>query len=55
MNSNAVVRISVPTTTFDMERAMGIEPTLLAWEARALPLCDARRFLSQNLRHSIIN
>ncbi len=26
-----------------MERAMGIEPTLFAWEARVLPLNDARR------------
>lgn len=25
-----------------MERAMGIEPTALAWEARVLPLYDAR-------------
>src|SRR5687767_13963472 len=25
-----------------MERAMGIEPTLFAWEARVLPLNDAR-------------
>ena len=27
---------------FDVERAMGIEPTALAWEARVLPLYDAR-------------
>ena len=26
----------------DVERAMGIEPTALAWEARVLPLYDAR-------------
>jgi hypothetical protein len=26
-----------------LERAMGIEPTALAWEARVLPLYDARR------------
>src|SRR3989344_3294312 len=26
----------------DLERAMGIEPTALAWEARVLPLYDAR-------------
>jgi hypothetical protein len=26
-----------------VERAMGIEPTALAWEARVLPLYDARR------------
>ena len=26
----------------NMERAMGIEPTALAWEARVLPLYDAR-------------
>jgi hypothetical protein len=25
-----------------VERAMGIEPTALAWEARVLPLYDAR-------------
>ena len=25
-----------------LERAMGIEPTALAWEARVLPLYDAR-------------
>ena len=25
-----------------MERAMGIEPTSLAWEARVIPLYDAR-------------
>lgn len=25
-----------------LERAMGIEPTLFAWEARVLPLNDAR-------------
>ena len=28
--------------TCDLERAMGIEPTALAWEARVLPLYDAR-------------
>ena len=27
---------------FHVERAMGIEPTALAWEARVLPLYDAR-------------
>lgn len=27
---------------FNVERAMGIEPTALAWEARVLPLYDAR-------------
>jgi hypothetical protein len=27
----------------NVERAMGIEPTALAWEARVLPLYDARR------------
>ena len=27
---------------FYVERAMGIEPTALAWEARVLPLYDAR-------------
>lgn len=27
---------------FVLERAMGIEPTALAWEARVLPLYDAR-------------
>ena len=26
----------------EVERAMGIEPTALAWEARVLPLYDAR-------------
>ena len=26
-----------------MERAKGIEPSHLAWEANALPLCNARR------------
>ena len=26
----------------NLERAMGIEPTLFAWEARVLPLNDAR-------------
>ena len=26
----------------EVERAMGIEPTLFAWEARVLPLNDAR-------------
>lgn len=26
----------------NVERAMGIEPTALAWEARVLPLYDAR-------------
>jgi hypothetical protein len=28
-----------------MERAMGIEPTSLAWEARVIPLYDARAML----------
>ena len=28
-----------------LERAMGIEPTALAWEARVLPLYDARAVL----------
>ncbi|MBS1157322.1 MAG: hypothetical protein H6R07_3246 [Proteobacteria bacterium] len=28
--------------TLYLERAMGIEPTALAWEARVLPLYDAR-------------
>ena len=28
---------------FDVERAMGIEPTAQAWEAWVLPLYDARR------------
>lgn len=27
---------------FDVERAKGIEPSALAWEARVLPLYDAR-------------
>ena len=27
---------------FHMERAKGIEPSALAWEARVLPLYDAR-------------
>ena len=35
-----------PTTTFlareKMERAKGIEPSSLAWEARVMPLYDAR-------------
>lgn len=30
---------------FGMERAMGIEPTQLAWKARALPLSYARKYL----------
>lgn len=33
-----------------VERAMGIEPTLFAWEARVLPLNDARELA--NYRHS---
>ena len=28
-----------------LERTMGIEPTLLAWEAKVLPLNYARTFL----------
>ncbi len=28
--------------SYVLERAMGIEPTLFAWEARVLPLNDAR-------------
>ena len=28
-----------------MERAAGIEPATLAWKARALPLCNARKLL----------
>lgn len=31
-----------PLTVFRMERAMGIEPTLRAWEAPVLPLNYAR-------------
>ncbi|MEY3521543.1 MAG: hypothetical protein RLZZ177_2258, partial [Pseudomonadota bacterium] len=27
---------------FGLEREMGIEPTLFAWEARVLPLNDTR-------------
>ena len=27
---------------YDLERVMGIEPTLFAWEARVLPLNDTR-------------
>jgi hypothetical protein len=27
-----------------LERVMGIEPTLFAWEARVLPLNDTRMF-----------
>ena len=30
----------------EVERAMGIEPTYLAWEAQVLPLNDARNGLS---------
>jgi hypothetical protein len=26
-----------------LERAAGIEPATLAWKARALPLCNARK------------
>ena len=29
-----------------MERVMGIEPTLFAWEARVLPLNDTRKCFS---------
>jgi hypothetical protein len=27
----------------NLERAAGIEPATLAWKARALPLCNARK------------
>ena len=30
-----------------LERAAGIEPATLAWKARALPLCNARRNLGR--------
>ena len=39
---------------FDMERAMGIEPTAQAWEAWVLPLYDAReRRHSMRLRAAL--
>lgn len=34
-----IVPVSVEPLEGCMERATGIEPVLLAWEARALPLC----------------
>ncbi|MFM2036040.1 MAG: hypothetical protein RL459_1305 [Pseudomonadota bacterium] len=40
---------------FYLERVMGIEPTLFAWEARVLPLNDTREMrlsLLQNLAGS---
>ena len=37
---------------FDVERAMGIEPTALAWEARVLPLYDARS--GEEVGHSML-
>ena len=30
---------------FYLERVMGIEPTLFAWEARVLPLNDTRSWI----------
>ncbi|VVD29938.1 protein of unknown function [Paraburkholderia dioscoreae] len=39
-----------------LERAMGIEPTALAWEARVLPLYDARRARhSTRVSHDLAN
>ena len=38
----------------DVERVMGIEPTWLAWKARALPLSYTRRRMRVS-NHSIIN
>src|SRR6185437_799173 len=35
--------VSAESVSRKVERAMGIEPTALAWEARVLPLYDARR------------
>lgn len=38
------IRLSTLTSSFNVERAMGIEPTYQAWEARVLPLNYARFF-----------
>ena len=37
-----VLGINWMSLEYCLERAMGIEPTALAWEARVLPLYDAR-------------
>ena len=36
-----------------LERAMGIEPTALAWEARVLPLYDAREGRNSTLDFTV--
>jgi hypothetical protein len=38
-----------------MERAMGIEPTLAAWEAAVLPLNYTRKNFKLSFRHVTVN
>ena len=39
---------------YKLERAMGIEPTFVAWEATVLPLYDARFWVVQYHRGSVV-
>ena len=42
MRNEAELKAAVTVLSFYMERAMGIEPTSRAWEARILPMNYAR-------------